>query len=117
MKFIVAIILTALLGFAFSFYMSWWSIALAAFAVAAFIRQNPGRAWLSGFLGIFLLWAVLAAWIDVKNQGILAQKIANLFPLGGSVLSLILVTAFIGALVGGFAALTGSYIRAKRIKE
>jgi hypothetical protein len=113
MKFFVAILLTAILSLAFGFYMSWWSLAIAAFLVAAFVRQPPGMAWLSGFLGIFLLWAVLAWWIDIKNQGILAQKIALLFPLGGSVLLLILVTAFVGALVGGFAALTGSYIRKK----
>lgn len=113
MKFLTAIILTALLSFAIGFYMSWWSVALAAFLVAALIRQHPGRAWLSGFLGIFLLWAGLAWWIDVKNQSILSQKVAHLFPLGGSVLMLILITAFIGALVAGFAALTGSYIRKK----
>ncbi len=113
MKFLVSILLTALLAFAIGFYMGWWSIALAAFVVAAFIRQSPGRAWLSGFLGIFLLWAVLAWWIDVKNQSILSQKIAELFPLGGSVFLLILLTAFIGALVGSFGALTGSYIRKK----
>jgi hypothetical protein len=113
MKFIIAILLTALLSFAIGFYMSWWSIALAAFLVAALIRQNPGRAWLSGFLGIFLLWAGLAWWIDIKNQSILSQKVAILFPLDGSVLMLILITAFIGALVAGFAALTGSYIRKK----
>lgn len=116
MKFIVSILLTALLSFAIGFYMGWWSIALAAFTVSAFIRQKPAIAWLSGFLGIFLLWAVLAMWIDVKNQGILAEKIATLFPLGGSVALLILITALIGSLVGGFAALTGSYIRAKRLK-
>lgn len=113
MKFIIAILLTALLSFAIGFYMSWWSIAPAAFLVAALIRQNPGRAWLSGFLGIFLLWAGLAWWIDIKNQSILSQKVATLFPLDGSVLMLILITAFIGALVAGFAALTGSYIRKK----
>lgn len=113
MKFFVSVLLTALLSFAIGFYMGWWSIALAAFVVAAFIRQNPGKAWLSGFLGIFLLWAVLAWWLDVKNQHILSQKIAQLFPLGGSVFLLIILTAFIGALVGGFGALTGSYIRKK----
>jgi hypothetical protein len=117
MKFFVAIILTGLLSFAIGFYMGWWSVALAAFLVAALIRQSPGRAWLAGFLGVFLLWAVIASWIDVQNQGILAEKIAVLFPLGGSVAMLILLTAFIGALVGGFAAMTGSYMRAKRVNE
>lgn len=113
MKFFIAILLTAILSLALGFYMAWWSIAIAAFLVAAFIRQNPGRAWFSGFLGIFILWAVLAWWIDIKNQGILSRKIATLFPLDGSVFLLILVTALVGALVGGFAAMTGSFVRKK----
>lgn len=113
MKFFVSILLTALLSFAIGIYIGWWSIALAAFVVAAFIRQSPGRSYLAGFLGVFLLWAGLAWWIDVKNQSILASKVATIFPLGGSVMLLILITALIGAIVGGFGALTGSFIRKK----
>ena len=111
MKFTVSILLTALLAFAAGLYMGWWSVALSAFIVAVAIHQKPFKAWLAGFIGIFLLWAGLAWWIDQSNQQILSQKIAQIFPLGGSVLLLILVTAFIGALVSGFGALTGSYLR------
>jgi hypothetical protein len=111
MKFFISLILTALVSFALGFYMSWWSVAIAAFVVAALIRQTPGKSWLAGFLGVFLLWAIIAWWIDVQNQNILSQKIARLIPLGGSTFLLILVTAFIGALVAGFGALTGSYLR------
>jgi hypothetical protein len=113
MKFIVSIILTALLSFAAGLYLGWWSLALAAFIVAACIPQKPWKAWLAGFLGLFLLWGILATLIDVKNQHILSQKMAQVFPLGGSYMVLILVTAFIAALVAGFAALTGSYVRKK----
>jgi hypothetical protein len=113
MKFIVSIILTALLSFAAGFYLGWWSLAVAAFLVAALIPQKPWKAWLSGFLGLFLLWGILATWIDMKNQHILSQKMAQLFPLGGSAPLLILVTALVGALVAGMAALTASYIRKK----
>jgi hypothetical protein len=113
MKFIVCIVLTALLSFAAGFYLDWWSVALASFIVASLIQQKPGKAYLSGFLGVFLLWAGLAGWIDVQNQGILANKMAEIFPLGGSVFLLILVTAIVGAIVAGFGALTGSYLRKK----
>jgi hypothetical protein len=37
----------------------------------------------------------------VKNEGILSKKIAALFPLGGSSVLLILITALVGAVVGG----------------
>ncbi len=111
MKFIISILVTSLLSFAAGLYLGWWSIALAAFIVALAIHQRPFRAWLSGFLGLFLLWGLLAWWIDVSNQHILSKKIAEVLPLGGSTFLLILVTAFFGAVVAGFAALTGSYLR------
>jgi len=37
--------------------------------------------------------------------------VATILPLGGSSFVLILLTAFIGGLVAGLSALTGSYLR------
>ena len=111
MRFILAILLTALLSFLAGLYFPWWSIAIIAFGVALLIPQRLWAGFLSGFLGIFLLWALVAAWIDTKNESILSKKIAQLLPLGGSAFLLILVTAFIGGLVGGFAAMAGSSLR------
>ncbi|AXY78553.1 hypothetical protein D3H65_07725 [Paraflavitalea soli] len=113
MKFIVSILLIALLSFAAGLYLGWWSLAQAAFIVAALIPQKPWKAYLSGFLGLLLLWGVLATWIDVRNQHILSQKMAQVLPLGGSYFLLILITALVAAIVAGFAALTGSYVRKK----
>ncbi len=110
-KYILSILVTALLAFVSGLFMPWWGIAIAAFLVSAAIPQKPGFSFLSGFLGVFLLWEVLAWWIDSKNNGILSQKIANLFGLDGSSVLLIVITSIIGALVAGFAALTGSYLR------
>jgi hypothetical protein len=111
MKFIISILLTALLSYSVGLYLDWWSLALCALLVAALIHQRPGRAWVSGFIGIFLLWTILAWWIDIKNEGILSGRIASLLPLAGSTFLLILVTAVVGGIVGGFAALAGSYLR------
>ena len=116
MKLLVSVILTALLSFIGGLYLPWWSIAIAAFIAALLIPVTGGRAFLAGFLGIFILWALLAWWIDMKNEGILSKKVAEIFPLGGSSFLLILVTAFIGALVGGFAALSGSYLHSRRLR-
>jgi hypothetical protein len=113
MKFIVSILLIALLSFAAGMYLGWWSLAVAAFIVAALIPQKPWKSFLSGFLGLFLLWGILAAWIDMKNQHILSQKMAQIFPVGGSYILLIIVTALVAAIVAGFGALTGSYVRKK----
>lgn len=111
MKFISSILLTALISFVAGLYLPWWSVALAAIVVSIIIPLAPWKSFLAGFLGVFLLWGILAWWIDSKNNGILSQKIAQLLQLGGSSFLLILVTALIGALVAGFAALAGSYVR------
>src|ERR1700749_728873 len=111
MKLLVAIILTALLSFVGGLYLPWWSIAIAAFVSVLVIPLASGRAFLAGFSGVFLLWFLLALWIDVKNQHILSGKIAEIFHLGASSFAIILITAFIGALVGGLGGLTGSYLR------
>jgi hypothetical protein len=111
MKFVVATLLTGLLAFVAGIFLPWWALALVAFGVALLVRQNNGPSFLAGFSGVFLMWAVVAAWIDWQNKSLLSQKIAQLFPLGGSSLLLILVAAFVGGLVGGFAALSGSLLR------
>ena len=114
MKFITAILLTALLAFAGGLWFGWWIIALAAFIIALLVHQKAGKAFLSGAIGVFLLWATLAWWIDMKNEHVLSKKIAEVLPLGGSSFLLIIVTAFIGGLVAGFGAMSGSYLRSTR---
>ena len=84
MKFILAALLTMALAFLAGLYLPWWSIAIVAFLVALFLPQPSFRGFLSGFLGIFLLWGILAFWIDVENQQILSRKMALVFRLGGS---------------------------------
>ena len=111
LKYILSILVTALMAFVTGLYLPWWGIAIAAFLVSAAIPQKPGFSFFSGFLGVFLLWEILAWWIDNKNNGILSQKIATLIPLGGSSVLLIVITSIIGALVAGFAALAGTYLR------
>src|SRR5690348_13259777 len=106
MKFVVATILTLLLAFISGLFLPWWGIAIVGFLVAILIPQKPGKGFLSGFLGVFILWAVLAWWIDMKNNGVLSEKMAHVIPLGGNRVLLILVTGFIGGLVTAFAALS-----------
>lgn len=112
MKFTVAIILTAILVFIAGLFLPWWSLAVVALLVAVLIHQHPGKAFLSGFLGVFLLWAGLAWWIDMKNKGVLSAKMAHILPVGGNFILLVLLTAVVGALVAGFGAMSGSFLRA-----
>jgi hypothetical protein len=115
MKFIIVTLLIAMLSFCSGLFLPWWGFALAAFAVSALIPQRPADAFLSGFLALFLLWGGLAWFLDAANNSILSKKIAMILPLGGSSWLLILVTALVGALVGGGAALSAGYLRGRSV--
>lgn len=111
MKFLAAVLLTALLSFIGALRFDWWIIAIAAFLAALLIHQKAGKAFLSGFAGVFLLWVVLALWIDLNNAGNLSSRIAQLLGIGSSSFLLILITGVVGGLTGGLAAMSGSYLR------
>lgn len=111
MRFLLATLLTAVLGFLAGRFLEWWSIAVVAFLVALLIPQKLSMAFFAGLLGIVLLWVSVALWFDIPNNSILSKKIAELFKLGGSSLLLLTVTALLGGLVGGFAAMSGSSLR------
>ncbi|ULQ54264.1 hypothetical protein [Flavihumibacter fluvii] len=111
MKLLISILLTALLSFALCIFLPWWSIAIAAFVVAAAIHQMPWKAFVSGFLALFLLWSGVSWWISAANNDILASKVSMIILKQQGSFLLVLVTGLIGGLVGGFAALTGSLAR------
>lgn len=112
-KFLVSILLSALLAYAIGIYgnLPWWSFAITNALVAIVVVQSPGKAFLSGALGIGLLWFILASIIDGQNHHILSVKVATLLPLKGSYNTLIIITSLIGFIVGGLASLTGSFVR------
>ena len=112
MKFIVSVLLIALISVAICLYFPWWTIAIVAFLVSSLIPQNPGRSFLAGFMALFLLWGALAWFISSNNDHLLAKKVALILKMGSPV-ALIVATALIGAMVAGFAALAGSYLRRK----
>lgn len=113
MKFIVSLILMAILSFTACLYFPWWSIAIVCFIISALIPQRPGIAFLCGFISLFILWAGLSFWISNNNEHILAHKISVVFLKKDNPGLLIIVTGLIGAVVAGFASLTGSLLRIK----
>jgi hypothetical protein len=115
MKFLVVLILTVLLAFISGLYLPWWGMAIAAFIPSVIVYQKAGPAFLAGFLGLFLLWSVVAFVIDRANESIFSAKIGELLGVGNNPFLLILITGVVGGLVGGFAAMTGSFLRRLRI--
>ena len=111
MKFFLSIVLIAILSAAACIYLPWWSIALAAFAASAAIPQKPVQAFAAGFIALFLLWGLLSWYISSNNSHLLAHKVSLLILKADNPNLLILVTALLGALVGGLGALSGSFVR------
>ena len=112
MKFLISLLAIVLLSFVAGLYLPWWSVAVVAFGVALTMPQRSWKIFLAGFFGVFLLWIGLTWWIDRANGGILSSKMAIILPVGGNVIYLHLLTAFVGGLVGGLASLSGGYVRA-----
>jgi hypothetical protein len=113
MKFILSIVLVALVTYAIGIYgnLPWWSFVVTNLIIAIALPIKPIQSFLAGALGVGVLWAGLAFGIDMANNHILSSKVAQILPLGGSYIALIIVTAFVGALLGGLASLTGSFVR------
>jgi hypothetical protein len=94
-----------------SLFYHWWLIIIDAFVGALLLGKNGWQAFISGFLGVGLIWAGQAFYLNNQNEDLLANKIADLFFLPNS-LALLGVTVLLGGLVGGFSALSGYSIRA-----
>jgi hypothetical protein len=68
------------------------------------------QAFLSGFWAVAVVWITLAICKSIPNNNILATRVAHLFhlPAWGWLLA---ITALIGGLVGGMAAMSGFLLR------
>lgn len=107
MKFLIQLILIAILAFILELLLPWWSIAIAAFIGGVALNSKANFA--AGFLGIALLWFLYALMMDLTSTAPLAERVSKVLFINKPLL--LLVTALIGGLVGGFAAMAGSALR------
>lgn len=110
MKFLIQLIAISIGGFILELFMPWWCIAIAAFAAGFALKSKVN--FLAGFLGIALLWLIKAWALDATASAPLADRVAAIFSLNKPLL--MLVTAFIGGLVGGFAAMSGAALKKEK---
>jgi hypothetical protein len=113
MNFIKQVILIGILGAAVQNWFPWWSLIFPALFIGFVWAKSGVEAFLSGFIGIGLLWLGMALYIDITTSSMLSQKIAALFP-GKSIWLLRSITVLVGGLTGGFASLTGYSIKPLR---
>jgi len=103
-----------ILSLATSFILPWWAVAIIAFAASVYAGYRPAQAFWSGFGAVFCVWIIIALFKSIPNNHMLATRVAALFKAPHWVV-LLGVTALIGGLVGGLAALSGLYV--KRVFE
>ncbi|MDA0194302.1 MAG: hypothetical protein O2887_04435 [Bacteroidetes bacterium] len=111
MKVIFKMLLTVAFAYMGLMIMPWWILVLIAFVISAAIPTNDFGAFLAGFLGVGLLWLVIAWKIDIKTNSVLSAKIALIIPVGGDTTALVILSGVIGAVVGGFSSLSGNLFR------
>lgn len=100
-----------LLASAAQMVLAWWILAVVAFAVGFGFAPTGRAAFAAGFGGAGLSWLLPAAWLAHQNDGLLAHRVAQLLPLGGSAAALVVVTGVVAGLLGGVAALAGAWLR------
>ncbi len=115
-QFIGQLILVITFSYLAPYIMPWWGVIVGSALATLLIYNKAFSSFLAGFIGLGLLWFYLAYTIDAANQSLLSGKVAALFSLGSG-FQMVLVTALLGAIIGGFSALTGNYFIAIFKKE
>ena len=113
MRLISAIITIIILSAILENFLPWWIIASVAFVVCYLFKLKWPKAFLAGFLGIFILWAGTAFFIDRNNDHILSDKLSVIFFKSVKPHMMVLMTGIIGGLVAGFAGMAGALLRKK----
>ncbi|MFZ6012396.1 MAG: hypothetical protein ACOYXT_18780 [Bacteroidota bacterium] len=107
MRLLSQILIVIVLGFVLEMFMPWWCVALAAFSAGYSLKTQFN--FVAGFVGVGLLWLVPALQLSSVAAAPLTERVANIFMINTPLL--LIVTAVIGGLVGGFAAMTGAALR------
>jgi hypothetical protein len=109
----MALALMFFLALGGGFLFPWWWPALAGYALGFWRGGKAGSAFGTGFLGAAAAWLSLAALMDWRNHHLLSSKVAGLFGITGPLApyALLLATALVGGLLGGFGAWAGQSLR------
>ena len=107
----IQVLLIAVLSFLAQLILPWWSIAIVAFLICFWRSRRVGSALREGFLGIALVWLVYALLIHLRTEGVFTSRMNLLLLKSTSPLGMLVITPFLGGLVGGIAGMAGYYIR------
>ncbi len=108
MKFWLQLFVTVIGCWLVQTFFPWWTLAIVCVLAGYGFGRGGFQSFVAGFLGVGLLWVGMAMFVDWQTHSILTEKINRLLPINA-----FLLTGLIGALVGGFASLTGALAAAK----
>ncbi|MGB3181857.1 MAG: hypothetical protein WBB45_10735 [Cyclobacteriaceae bacterium] len=110
MRFLIKILLIALLSYLSYILLPWWAGAVCSFLVCLVIHTRGFISFLSGFLGVGLLWFTVAWIVHSDTDGILSTRVATIFTLDSPFL-LVVISSLLGGLSGGLGGLSGHMFR------
>ena len=110
MKFLLFTLLSALVVVFLNIVAPYWVVMIAVTALAALIRPNVWGGFLGGGLGMGLVWLGQTLYISAVTSSTLPDKMGALMGLGSG-LSLMLLTAVLGFILGGSSGLLGVKFR------
>ncbi len=107
----------AFLGILAQILFPWWTIAIVGFWVGYWVADSPARSFGYGFLSMFLIWSIYAAYQSAVNGGLMVNTISGM--LGGQLsgTQLIFATGTLGGFVTGLATSSGALLRQYFNKE
>lgn len=112
MAVLLQIIITAGAALIAQKFLPWWSIAISSAFVSLCFSRSNAKAIFASFVGVAILWTVYPTIIDISTSSILTKKMVVLFsPYMSNIAHPIILTGFIGGLVGGISGLTGYRIK------
>ncbi len=106
-SFLISIIIIFVVTYIIFLALPWWTIPIATFIVGIIFRLKSIPSFLSGFLGVGIVWLVLIVSKDAGNDVNIASAMGELFG-GRSGYMVYILSGLIGGLMGGLASLTGS---------
>ncbi|MFY0598582.1 MAG: hypothetical protein JXR03_02845 [Cyclobacteriaceae bacterium] len=117
MKLFLRLILIGILTYILSFYSPWWILFIITFGVSFFLHGSSINSFISGFLGVGLVWISFAWYLDFESQSVFTDKFVGLVPQVSEGSYLIIISGLIGAISGGLGALTGNYFKLLFVKK
>ena len=110
MKFLLFTLLSALLVVFLNIVAPYWAVMIALTVLAGIIRPSGWGGFFGGGLGMGLVWLGQTVYISAVTSSTLPDKMGALMGLGAG-LNLMLLTAVLGFILGGFSGLLGVMFR------